>query len=337
MVALAALIPKVFVYGIDPLGYADLAGYDTGTYDAGVYASMNWFVLGDATRGRLGAAAGNALATEADAEARADITCFVESFDVVTGKSRGLDSYSAGRCTVQLDATDRRFDPFSTSGTAYSPTTTGVQRNLFQRGRRMRIALVDPATPTQPQFWVWSGYVDTIEIDYADLPSSPYLRARVNGVDGFDILGRSDLTELPAAGAGETVGARIRRICARAGWITVLSAGVETTAPKFTLGDATLGRLGAASGNQLNPPTFTTVVTSVTNGVAGYGLLGSEGAVGLRATTLAQNSLTDIKSAVESEGGQVWINRAGQVQWTTRADLAQHPLKPAGRTAAPQA
>ena len=318
MAALTDLVPRVFCYGIDPLNY-----------------SAGTFVLGDATRGRLGAAAANALATTAQSEARADISLFVESIDIQTGKTRGLDSYGGGRCTIVVDATDRRFDPFSVSGTAYSPTTSGVQRNLFQRGRRLRVALVDPATPTQPQFWLWSGYVDTIQIDYADLPVSTLVRGSIGGVDGFDVLARNDMAELGAAGAGETVGARIRRICARAGWITVSSAGVETTAPKFTLGDATLGRLGTTYNNQLNPATFTTVTTSVTNGVAGYGLLGSDGAVGLQATTLAQNSLSDIKLAVASEGGQVWINRAGQVQWTTRADLAQFPLK-AG-TGAPQA
>ena len=335
MAALSDLVLRVFVYGIDPLGdqgndtYLETESGEALLTQSGEFIEIaiagTWLVLGDPVRGRLGTVYGNKLGTVDQAEARADITSWVETLSTRTGKQRSLDSYDPGRVTLTLDAKDRRFDPFSTVGTAYSPTTLGQQRNLFRRGCKMRVALVSPDLPETPQFWVWSGFVDTIQPEYSGAPLSPWTRTVVTGVDGFDMLGRTNLAAVNIQGTGETVGSRIRRICARAGWIVVSSTGVETTAKRFTVGDPLLGRLGAVYGNALSPATFTAVVATTTNGISGYGLLGGEGAVPLTGTTMAQPSLTDIKLAIEAEGGQVWVNRAGQIQWTTRADQGPYP------------
>lgn len=306
-----ALVPRVFVYGIDPLGW-----------------SSGTFVVGDPTRGKIGTTAGILLGSTVQSEARADITQYVESIDITTGKSRGLDSYQPGRCTLTLDAADQRFDPFCVSGTAYSPPSAGVQRNLFRRGRRIRVALVSRGDLTTPLFWVWSGFIDVVEPNYSGSAVSPNVRTTVECIDGFDLLGRDDRPAVEAQGAGETLGQRIRRIAQRADWINVTVLDQSRSTSALTVGNASTGRIGTAAGNTLGSQQFTVQLTLVTDGVAGYGVLGGEGAVPLAATTLAQNALTEIKAAVEAEGGQVWINRAGQIQWTTRADLGPWPLNP---------
>ena len=74
--------------------------------------ASNTFTLDDAIRGRL--SAGNVLG---GGTTLTDVTTFVQSVSISRGRSRDLNAFTAGNCTIELEnSSDGRFNPANTSG-----------------------------------------------------------------------------------------------------------------------------------------------------------------------------------------------------------------------------
>jgi hypothetical protein len=115
--------------------------------------------------------------------------------------------YEVGTATVTLDNLDGRFDPLNLSGPYVSAGASEIRPNL-----PVRIAAVVGSTTET----VWTGVVDSVDLDYT---STTYSTVGLRCVDGVAFLQAADLPELSSpVGAGDTVAARIARILDRVGW-----------------------------------------------------------------------------------------------------------------------
>lgn len=102
-----------------------------------------------------------------------DVSGFVDSIQVRRGRSRELDTFTAGGCTVVLDNYDRRFDPTNTAGPYRGQLLPRVRVNVSSDS----ISLFD-------------GYVEDWSYSY-DIEGRA--QAVVSCVDGLAILSQTTL------------------------------------------------------------------------------------------------------------------------------------------------
>lgn len=263
MASFGALVPRIWVYGVSPLTPYTQAATDT-------------LILDHPTRSKFNGTL--KFSTEDQGDAIADISCFVTRCQITTGKTNSLSSFGGGRMTLELDSSDRRFDSFA-RGHAFNVNGP----NLFRPGRRIRCVLVNPVTPTVPEFWLWSGFVSARGTTYsavaaAQTDTASIYRTTVDCTDAFDRLAAVDRPEQPLQGAGELAEQRVRRILDTAAWAQ--------------------GPVRYRHGY-------------------GYRVQGGAGRRPLQATNLAQDCLTTAKLAAASEGGQLYVDRDGSIVMQT--------------------
>jgi hypothetical protein len=125
-----------------------------------------------------------------------DVTDEVRSITVRRGRSRELERFQAGAATINLDNSERKYDP--AAGTAVTP---------FGASMRPRKA-VQITTAGQP---VFAGVVDDWDLDYS--LNGDHI-ASVKVTDGFVFLAGQEIE--PHTTTGQTTGARIEAILDRA-------------------------------------------------------------------------------------------------------------------------
>lgn len=260
---------KVWAIGLDP-----------------VTATTDGYVAGHATRGKIGTAAGNKLRDSA-ATATTDLSPFVTQIRIDRGRRNMLEQPEPGRCVITLDATDRRFDPLHNAG----PYNGGVSKQRFRRMLPIVVAVTgllradgQPFTRTLPLF---SGWIDDIDYQYG--PAGTLFSADVTCIDAFGLL--ADVT-LPATdqpyGAGDTLTARMVRLCEAAG----LTGSWST--PGLTVNPGAPGRYGWVAC--------------------------ADGFMTLQGITQQTNALTAVKTTAASSGGWVWCANDGAVKWHGNID-----------------
>jgi hypothetical protein len=125
-----------------------------------------------------------------------DVTDEVQSITVRRGRSRELERFQAGAATINLDNSERKYDP--AAGTAVTP---------FGASMRPRKA-VQITTAGQP---VFAGVVDDWDLQYS--LNGDHI-ASVKVTDGFVFLAGQEIE--PHTTTGQTTGARIEAILDRA-------------------------------------------------------------------------------------------------------------------------
>lgn len=136
-----------------------------------------------------------------------DISSYVRSVQTKIGRSRAFDNFQAGTATIVLSNADGRFSAENTTGPYASGGLSGVRP-----WRPIRINVTDPFGNTYPMFY---GFTETF-ID--EFPGTLDSRTTVTLVDGIALLARYNGFEQPAAGDGESTGARLHRVLDNASW-----------------------------------------------------------------------------------------------------------------------
>jgi hypothetical protein len=170
-----------------------------------------WLTLNSATVGILGT---NTLGDGplVGGGAWAEIGDYADSIAINRGRQRQLEQFAAGTMNVDLDNTDRRFDP--TWVTAGAPYAQGGVSNLVPM-RAVRCQAVWAAVT----YDLFFGFVDNLP------PTHQYPeggRARLAATDAFKPLAKVDPLESAPAGQGERTGARIGRALDIARWPAAL-------------------------------------------------------------------------------------------------------------------
>lgn len=166
-------------------------------------ATEGYLYLDDATRGLLD------TGTLAPADVWADVTQWVQRVSIKRGASR-VDNpvlrYEAGTCTLELDNSDRRFDPTNLSGPYVSG---GVTQVTPMRAVRVR-AVWDGTT-----YDLFRGFADQWDIDW----EANYSKVTVPCTDGFKVLAALERTALESpVGSGDDSVDRVHRILDSAQW-----------------------------------------------------------------------------------------------------------------------
>ncbi|CAB5217016.1 hypothetical protein UFOVP199_30 [uncultured Caudovirales phage] len=172
--------------------------------DLAANGAGNFFTLDDATKGVLGNTtyklAGDVLV---------DITGWVRSIDVKRGRSRVLEKFTAGSCSLVLDNRERLFDPLMTASPFYGSIVPRKQIIVSRDGL--------PVFTGNVQDWDFSENVS------GDATAEP------KSSDGFALVAQSNL---PAGTAtSQLTGARINAVLNQVGWATGLrdiEAGLAT-------------------------------------------------------------------------------------------------------------
>lgn len=154
-----------------------------------------YFVLDDPVKGVLN----DATYVLAPATVFVDVTDHVKSIGIDRGREREIDEYQTGKATVVFNDDDRTFDP-AYSGSPYFGQITPM--------RRIRIGWRDHD--------LFNGWIDDWSVTYRQEAAENLSWVTVECVDGFAILANEQLDEIAAAYAGDTSGARIRRVLDRA-------------------------------------------------------------------------------------------------------------------------
>jgi hypothetical protein len=150
-----------------------------------------------------------------------DISAYVRRIDVQQGgRQNGLDQFQAGTATIELDNSDRRFDPLYTGG-AYYP-------NVLPR-KKIRVRVTYSAVT----YDLWCGYVDGWPT--TGEPSNHLGICTVTATDGFKMLARKRLPIDPTVPVGdlERVDQRIGRLLDYAGW-PAADRTLDTDSPTLT-------------------------------------------------------------------------------------------------------
>lgn len=180
-------------------------------------AGGNWWHIGDSARGKIGTAA-----IGPNAGLWTSIPSYATSVSIRRGASRVEGPalrYEAGTIVVELDNSDRRFDPTNLAGPYVAAGATQVTP---MRGVRVR------ATHNGVTYDLARGFADSWQIAY----SGPgYSTCTLTATDATKILSNYDRAAVAAVGASERSGARVNRILDSASWPStdrVISAGDST-------------------------------------------------------------------------------------------------------------
>lgn len=187
---------------------------------AGGASTLTYLHLDDVSRGRLD------TATLGPDDVWEDISGWVQRVGVVRGVDRvtPIVRYDAGTAAVDLDNSDRRFDPSNLAGPYVS---AGVTQVTPMRAIRIR-AVFKGVT-----YDLMRPFADQWKIDYEGESSVCHLLA----TDAVKVLKNNNRVAVAAVGGGEDAGARINRILDSASWPAddrVVAAG-DTTLQATTL------------------------------------------------------------------------------------------------------
>jgi hypothetical protein len=193
-------------------------GFPTVTVEAGFTAAASGtvWILGDAVRGKLDTAT---LA----GEIWTDISTYVRSLDIRRGVSRAegpILRYEAGTCSIELDNSDRRFDPTNLSGPYVAAGVTQVTP--------MRAVRVSAMWAGQ-NYALFRGFADSWSVSWS---GPAFSLCDLQATDATKVLSNFDRVALGSpVGAGEDSGARVHRVLDSASWPTydrVVSTGDST-------------------------------------------------------------------------------------------------------------
>lgn len=180
-------------------------------------APGNWWHIGDTARGKIGTAA-----VGPDAGLWTSITGYATSVQIRRGANRVEGPalrYEAGTITIELDNSDRRFDPSNLSGPYVS---AGVTQVTPMRGVRIR------ATHNGTTYDLARGYADAWQIAYS---GPDYSTCTLTATDGTKVLSAFERVAVAPVGSSERSGARVNRILDSAAWPStdrVIAAGDST-------------------------------------------------------------------------------------------------------------
>lgn len=188
--------------------------------------AFDYFTLNDPVRGVLGS---NALASGAlngDSGIWVNLTDTSDGrqslvFDVAThrGRQRQLEQYQTGTASMELENSDRQFDPTNLDGDYVLAGLSQVQPMKAVRIRAVHAGVT---------YYLFYGYADEWQISWSG-PNTSTATLLVS--DGFKVLANFDPLEVAAVGEGEDTGTRIGRILDNAGWPADqrdLDAGITT-------------------------------------------------------------------------------------------------------------
>ena len=130
-----------------------------------------------------------------------DLEADVLSINITRGRSRELEEFNSGTCTVVLDNSSGKYDPNNTNST-YSPN--------IKPGKLLRIKMTDPTTSTN--HFVFEGNIRQWDVSY-DWPNMS--RCTIHAVDGLNPLANNTVSLTTSAAATGTV---IREILQAASW-----------------------------------------------------------------------------------------------------------------------
>lgn len=176
----------------------------------------DYLLLDDPARGLLN------TATLAPDTVWADVTAYVHTFTVARRSSRSMGPFvrhEAGTARLELDNSDRRFDPSNLTGPYVSGGATQVTP---MRAARIR------ATWDGTTYDVFRGFADAWQITYTP---PAYSRVTLTCTDAFKVLAPYTRTATAPVGAGDDAGARVGRVLDSAGWPTadrLVGAGSTT-------------------------------------------------------------------------------------------------------------
>jgi hypothetical protein len=171
-----------------------------------------------------------------------DISAYVRRIDVQQGgRQNGLDQFQAGTATIELDNSDRRFDPLYTAG-AYYP-------NVLPR-KKIRVRVTYSAVT----YDLWCGYVDGWPT--TGEPSNHLGICTVTATDGFKMLSRQRLPIDPTnpVGDGETIAVRVGRLLDYAAWPAAdrtLDTDSPLVGPLVPNGQTAMSEMYTAAGGDL--------------------------------------------------------------------------------------
>jgi hypothetical protein len=243
------------------------------------YTADGW-VVGHPTRGVVGTFALRDTSGFLR-DQQTDITCDVERIAIRRGKSRGLESFGPGSCTLQLETTDNRYSPRNTTG-IYSG---GVGAQLFRRGTPITVVWESGPTNNIRRNALFSGWVDTIENELTLAGAMQHVT--VTCTDAFDRLARFDQNALDSqVGHGDTFTQRLVRWCQASG-VMGLNQGVFNETFNSTSGGVPLPHYH------------------------NYGVFSSSNPALLQSTDMADNALTAVKAAAASTGCEVFVRGDG--------------------------
>jgi hypothetical protein len=133
-----------------------------------------------------------------------DVTADVRFLSIERGRSRELDAFQAGRCSLVLDNSDREYDPLNLAGSHVSGGVTQVKP-----GRRIRVIATHPTTLVE--YPLFQGTVRDWQLGYAEP-----MGAQV-GVSASDA--KTDLANVEVAYTSTAAlsGAAFRQLMAEAG------------------------------------------------------------------------------------------------------------------------
>ena len=189
-------------------------------------STSDYLHLDDTARGLLD------TATLASGDTWEDISSYVHRIGVKRGATRvesPILRYESGTAAVELDNSDRRFDPTNLSGPYVS---AGVTQVTPMRAIRIR------ATWAGVTYDLFRGFADGWKISY--IPPN-YSLCALTATDATKVLTNYQRAAVGAVGGGENTGARVTRILNSVSWSAsdrIIATG-NTTVQATTLdGDA---------------------------------------------------------------------------------------------------
>ena len=145
-----------------------------------------------------------------------DIEAYVLSIDIKRGRSRELEEFMAGTCTIRLDNRDGRFDP-NNSSSPYNPN--------IKPGKLLRIKITDPTSSTS--YYLFEGNIRQWDVTY-NFPNMSVCTIRA--VDALYPLSENTVSLTTSAAETGTV---IREILQDADWTDYeLDTGDSTLAAR---------------------------------------------------------------------------------------------------------
>lgn len=167
-----------------------------------------------------------------DGIAWTDITEYARNVSIRRGRRSRTDTYETGSCTIELDNSDRRFDPLWTHDDA-PYARAGV--SYIRSGRPIRVSLIDPDT-TEP--WpIFTGRANRWEPGWS-YPSEAWVR-----VDASDATRDLNNPILETTFASQSTDDLLHALLDAVGWpesLRDIDAG-EFTAPEITMSGSVLG------------------------------------------------------------------------------------------------
>ena len=160
-------------------------------FDLSANGQGNFLTLDDSVKGKL-----NSTTYVLSGETLVDVTDKVRRLSSQRGRSRVLEQFTAGVCTIDLSNQDRSFDPLYAAGPYYGQITPRRQVRVSRDG--------EPVFTGNVEQWSWSY----------DLGGDSV--ATVQAVDGFATLSQVYLT--PAAQTAQLTGARVSSVLDQAAW-----------------------------------------------------------------------------------------------------------------------